>query len=271
MIGTQQRAGALQRCGVLHAGQHVAQQPVGAVRVRDPIGGDVRNVELLSQAHQRAQQRRIFGPHVMLQLEVEPAGKGIAQPRAQRNRGVRVAPQQRFLDDAVAAARERDQAVGAALEIVEPQPRIAFAPPQLGGRNQPRQVAETALVGCDQHQARRIGRDFFRGPGRTAGPDRFRVGRLERQLGTAQRRERRAGGSLGEADHPVQPVPVGQRDPAQAQAPAVGDQLLRVRGPLEEAEVRPAVELNVRGYRHRGTPRILEHTFDIPCPRAVWR
>ena len=215
VIRPQQRPGALQRRAVLHAGQHVAEQPVRARRVRDPVRCDIRDVELPGQPHHGAQQGRIFGPHVMLQLEVEPSGEGIAQPRAQRDRGAGIAPQQRFLDDAVAAARQRDQAVGASVEIVEPQPRIAFAAAQLGGRNEPRQVAEAALVGREEHQARRVGRDFFGRPRRTAGPDRFGIGRLERQLGTAERCERRSGGGLGEADHPVQPIPVGQRDAAQ--------------------------------------------------------
>ncbi len=200
----------------------------------------------------------------MLQFEVQPAGERVAQPRAQRDRRIGVVAQQRLLDDAVTAAGQRDQAVGAAVEIVEPQPRVAFATTQLRGRDQPGEVPKAALIGRDEDQPRGIGRDFFGRPGRPAGPDRFGVGSLEGEFRPAQRRERRPDRRFGEPDGAVEPVPIGERDPAQPQAAPLLDELLRVRRPLEEAEVRPAVEFGILGRSGHRTPSLLEHTFDFP-------
>ncbi len=161
---------------------------------------------------------------MVLQFEVEAAGEEVAQSGAERDSRGALAPQQRLLDDPVAAAGERDQAGGAAVEIVEPHSRVALAAAQLGGRDQPGEVPEARFVGGDEDEARAVGGDLFRGPGRTAGPNGLGGVGLQRQLCPAQGRERRPGGGLGEAYG----VPIGQRDPAQPQPPAVLDQLLRV-------------------------------------------
>ncbi len=116
----------------------------------------------------------------MLQFEIEAAGEEIAQARADRERAVVVAREQRFLDEAVRAAGERDEAVGAAGEIVEPRARIALAPAQLRERDQLAQVRVAARVFGEQDDPRRMRRHLARRPRGAAGPDRFRIGRLER-------------------------------------------------------------------------------------------
>src|SRR5665213_1223667 len=95
------------------------------------------------------------------------------------------------------------------------------------------------------------------------------IGRFQCQLGAAQRREGAVlGGVLGEPHRAVEPVPIGERDPAQPQLPPVLDQLLGVRGPLEEAEVGPAVKLGLVGVGHR-TAVIPEQAFDLRFPSPV--
>src|SRR6202011_5727230 len=127
-----------------------------------------------------------------------------------------------------------------------------LAPAHLRRRDEPGEVAVAGLVGGDQDEPRRVGRDVLGRARRPARPDGLRGGGLQRELGAAQRGEMGRGyGGLGEPDRPVEPVPGGQRDPAQPQRKPVLDQLLRVRGRLEEAEVRPAVELGILGIGHR--------------------
>ena len=58
-------------------------------------------------------------------------------------------------------------------------------------------------------------------------------------------------GRFGEAHHPVEAVVVGERQRLEAEARRLFDQLFGVRRPVEEAEVRVAVQLGV-GHRRRG-------------------
>ncbi len=251
VVRAQQRAGVLQRRSVLDARHHVGEARVVARRVRDAVRRDVRDVEPPREPHHRADQRRVFRPHVVLQLEVEAAGEQVAQTRADRERAVVVAAQQRLLDQAVAAAGERDQAAGAAVEVIQPQARVALAPAQLRRRDRAREVAVAGLVGRDQDEPRRAGRDLLGRPRRAARPDRCGVRGLERELRAAERGE--AGdrrGGFREAHRAVDAVPVGERDPAKPEPAAALDQLLGVRAAFEEAEVRPAVELGILGRGH---------------------
>src|SRR5947209_5659910 len=55
----------------------------------------------------------------------------------------------------------------------------------------------------------------------------------------------RLGGRFGEADDPVEPVVVGDGQGGQTEPGRLLHQLLRVRRPVQEAEVRVAVELGV--------------------------
>jgi hypothetical protein len=56
---------------------------------------------------------------------------------------------------------------------------------------------------------------------------------------------------LGEAHDTVEPVVVGQRQGVEPEAGGFGDELLGVRGAVEEAEVRMAVELRVPDHQNR--------------------
>src|ERR1700735_4145443 len=72
-----------------------------------------------------------------------------------------------------------------------------------------------------------------------AGPDRIRVGRLEREFGAADRRQFLFLGRFGKADRAVEPVAIGQGEAGQACRHRRANQLFGVRGALEEREVRP--------------------------------
>ena len=187
----------------------------------------------------------------MLQFEIEAPRKEIAQLCADRKRAVVVARAQRFLDETVRAAGERDQALGAAGEVVEPRARITFAAAQLRQRNDLAQVRVALRVLDEQHDARRMRGHFACRPCRTAGPDRFGTRRFERKFGAANRRQLLLFRGLREADRAVEPVAIGQRDAGQARCHGRAHQFFGVRGALEEREVRPGVEFGVaRGSSH---------------------
>ncbi len=73
----------------------------------------------------------------------------------------------------------------------------------------------------------------------------LRLAQAAGQLGAEDRGHPHRPGRLGEADDPVEPVVVGQRQRAEAQAGGLLRQLLGVAGPVEEAEVGVAVQLGV--------------------------
>ena len=82
------------------------------------------------------------------------------------------------------------------------------------------------------------------------GPDRVRLavlraGQLQRQLGAEHGRQSQLVGRLGEAHHPVEAVVVGEGEAGQPQPGRLLGQLLRMAGPVEEAEVGVAVQLRV--------------------------
>jgi hypothetical protein len=68
---------------------------------------------------------------------------------------------------------------------------------------------------------------------------------VERQLGAEDGGQADGAGRLGEADHAVEPVMVGEGQGGEAETGGFLDQFLRVGGPVEEAEVRVAVQLGV--------------------------
>ena len=76
--------------------------------------------------------------------------------------------------------------------------------------------------------------------------------RVERQLSAEHRRQPGFGGSLRKADHPVEPVVIGQRQRFEPQPHCFVHQLARTRRPVQEAEVGMGVQLRVR---HRGLRR----------------
>ena len=74
------------------------------------------------------------------------------------------------------------------------------------------------------------------------------------ELGAEDRRQPERPSRLGEADHPVQAVVVGEGEGVEAEPGRLGDELLGVRRAVEEAEVGMAVELRVGG-GHGGARR----------------
>jgi len=71
------------------------------------------------------------------------------------------------------------------------------------------------------------------------------LGGAEGELGPEHRRQPHHPGRLGEADHAVVAVVIGEGERLEAQAVGFLDQLLRVGGPVQEAEVGVAVQLGV--------------------------
>ena len=79
----------------------------------------------------------------------------------------------------------------------------------------------------------------------------LRGGEPERQLRAEDGADPELGGGLGEPDHPVHAVVVGECERVQAQARRLLDQLLGVARTVQEAEVGVAVQLGVRDARAR--------------------
>jgi hypothetical protein len=75
----------------------------------------------------------------------------------------------------------------------------------------------------------------------------LRAREVERQLGPEHGGHAHGPGRLGEADHAVEPVVVGDGQRLEAEAGGLLGQLLGVAGPVEEAEVRVAVQLGIGG------------------------
>jgi hypothetical protein len=167
-----------------------------------------------------------------LQLHAEPLRPERAQqaPRHRGGRGVLVALDPRGHGAVARAARQTDEPVRVALEVLEPRAR----------RERVRRPVARALVRLRDQPAE------VRVAGPVLAQERHVVAVLERQLGAHDRphAERLDGG--GELHRPVQPVVVGERD---RRVPLLGRRrrdLDRMRGPVEEREGGVAVELDVR-------------------------
>jgi hypothetical protein len=159
---------------------------------------------------------------------------------------------------ALAAAREHEpRVVGRALGRVEVdgRPRVvgqagqrgpgrALLPRQLGPADGPGQagVADGPLGQDDEVLAGRVGQPVGR-------LERRLTGRDERELGAEHRGQADLAGRLGEAHHAVEPVVVGQGQAGEAEAGGLLGQVLGVAGPVEEREVRVAVQLGVGDHR----------------------
>ena len=87
------------------------------------------------------------------------------------------------------------------------------------------------------------------------------------ELGAEHRRHPECPGRLGEADHPVQAVVVGEGEGVETEPGRLGDELLGVRGTVEEAEVGVAVELRVRG-GHGAAPPVSRRWLPATNPPA---
>ncbi len=144
-------------------------------------------------------------------------------------------------------------------QIGQGEPRAAFLARQVAEAERPTSARTRRAVG--QHQqviAVRVGlRDGWRfGPPLLVGVgfrsgDTLGVGRPtdEGDLGAEHRRQADRPGRLGEADHAVQSVVIGERERLEPEPGGLFGELLGVRGAVEEREVRMAVQLGVRPAR----------------------
>ena len=98
----------------------------------------------------------------------------------------------------------------------------------------------------------------------------LRRGQAQRELGAVDRRHPQLLRGLGEADHAVHAVVVGERDRLQPQPRGLLDQLLGVRRAVEEAEVGVHVQLGVGdGDARRARPRRRPVGRAVPRPRRA--
>ena len=129
---------------------------------------------------------------------------------------------------------------------------------EMSGAQRPREpgVAVGAVGEDEQMGPGRIGRvrvghpagvDLAEGVGLRSGDTGIVCG--ERDLGAEHGRQADRLGRLGEADHPVEAVVIRDRQRLQAEPGGLGRQLLGMRGPVEEREVRVTVQLGVRNRR----------------------
>ena len=142
----------------------------------------------------------------------------------------------RVVGGARTLAVEVNRRAGGAGEDVEVEPgrallpcqlRLAHRPGQTGVPDRPRRKHHEVLTG-------RIGVAVG-----------WRAGRVERELGAEHGGETGGAGGEGEAHHAVEPVVVGDGQGGEAQAGGLVGQLLGMAGPVEEREVRMAVQLRV--------------------------
>ena len=131
-------------------------------------------------------------------------------------------------------------------QVFEGARRAALGPPgQMGLGDGPTEPAVALGVAGQDHQV---------GPHRVGGarPGRRPHGAGGRrgpgdqsELGSEDGGQPHGPGRLGETDHPVEAVVIGEGEGAQPEPGRLGHQLLGVRGAVEEAEVGVAVQLGV--------------------------
>ena len=138
-------------------------------------------------------------------------------------------------------------AVVRAGEVGQVVDRLALLPAPQVGEGQGAGEAGVALGVAGEHEdvaALGVGGALPR----AGGPAGLRPAGAEAQLGAEDGRQADGPGGLGEADHAVEAVVVGEGEGLEAEAGGLDGQLLGVAGAVEEAEVRVAVQLGV-GHR----------------------
>ena len=231
------------RRGVVRGGGGDGRQPhVGGEAGQGVVDLDVRG------------QRRVgeFDGDV---LRAEPLG----QATERDSRGGAPTATQRLAYRALAASGEHEHVPGRVgddlLEVVDRAALLLAG--ELGGADRAAQPPVPVGVAREQEQvaALRIGHPVLRG------------GEPQRQLCAEDRADPELGGGLGEPDHPVHAVVVGECQRVQAQARRLLDQLLRVTRTVQEAEVGVAVQLGVRDARARGGRRRAGGPVRLPLAR----
>ena len=129
---------------------------------------------------------------------------------------------------------------------------------ELGLGDGPAQAGIAHGVAGQDHQ---VGAGRVGGAGARPRPSLLHQG----ELGPEDRGQPERPGRLGEADHPVQAVVVGEGEGVEAEPGRLRDELLGVRRAVEEAEVGMAVELRIRG-GHSGRPGSVIGRFQPPPP-----
>ena len=110
-----------------------------------------------------------------------------------------------------------------------------FLPSKMGDGERLAQTGVPGRVPGQHHQVSTLG----------VGHAGLRPGQAQGDLGAEDRRQAGWTGCLGEADHSVHAVVVGDRQGGEAEVHRLFDQLLGVGGAVQEAEVRVAVQLGV--------------------------
>ena len=98
------------------------------------------------------------------------------------------------------------------------------------------------VAGQHHHRAAPVAPLGRRGGAGPAG----RAGQVEGEFRAEHRGQAGLLGGLGEPHHPVEAVPVGERQSVETEPDRLGHQLLRVRGAVHEAEPRVRVQLRIR-------------------------
>ena len=174
----------------------------------------------------------VVGPEPLDESPQLP-GCGVAPSRAQG-----------LLHATLAAARERQHptrgVVDDLVEVVDRAPLLLA--PQLRDADGAAERAVTLGIAGEQQQVAALG----------IGHAVLRGREPQAQLRAEDRAHAQLGGGLGEPDHAVHAVVVGERDGVEPQPGGLLDQLLGMAGAVEEAEVGVAVQLGVGGGRAGG-------------------
>ena len=223
-----------------HRGHGGGEPAPGGHRVVDVVGGHQRQARPHGERGQGVVAGRVERVAVVAQLDHHVVGaERVDQPGELAGGGRRPVLDQRLGHRPLAAPGEHQPV--AAVDGRPVDARVVglalLAPGQVpgaDGRGQP----GVALGVAGQHQQ-------VVAPG--VGLAVLRAGEVERQLGPEHGRHPHGPGRLREADDAVEPVVVGDGQRLEAEARGLLGQLLGVTGPVEEAEVRVAVQLGVGG------------------------
>ncbi len=240
-------------------GQGGGQRPLAGGGVVDVVGGHHVHPPVDSQPGQGVIPGRVEGIAVGPELhrQVLPT-EGLGQPVELLPGGGGPGPGEGGGDGPLPTAGE-DQPVPPVPvpQVLERARRGAFGPPgQVGFGDGPTEPAVALRVPGQDHQMgphrvgpTRPGRGGGRGGRRSRGGD-------QGELGSEDGGEPDGPGRLGEADHPVQAVVIGEGQGAEPEPGGLGHQLLGVGGTIEEAEVGVAVQFGVaaRGISRRSPP-----------------
>ncbi len=242
--GRRQPAGELvQAGGGPRCREHLGEVGVGRAGVVDVVGRDDANADPAREAEEHVVALVVERLVMVDELDEDILAAEHADQPPQLALGAgRALGGQRRRDHALAAAgQDRPLALMRARQFVQVVDRPALGAAQLRRRDGAAQPGVPVGVAGEHQQvaALRIG---------DAGLPR---GQAEAQLGAEHGLDPHPGGRLGEPDHPVHAVVVGDRQHLDPQPDGLGHQGVRVRRPVEEAVRRVTVQLGP-GHRPGG-------------------